>query len=236
MPERIQRRRTRGWRMPEGAVYVGRPSKWGNPLTMEAYRAVEADLCMPPEPDAEVRRELTQAFRSLVKYGPDSGHWSIDNCQQILGICAGLDAEPTSVANALRDELEAIDLNPWKARAQKAQHEARMARETIARVEAELDRLDGAEWSQGAVKRGAETAIKDIRAALNPPKPFEPPKFPGSRFTARGVDSGEEVTFRTYCGVINSTTIYVVEGHTDWWTAEGVMESWTDHRLIEAQP
>lgn len=30
-PRRIQRRRTKGWRMPEGAVYVGRGSKWGNP-------------------------------------------------------------------------------------------------------------------------------------------------------------------------------------------------------------
>jgi hypothetical protein len=29
--KRIQRRRTKGWRMPEGAVYVGRPTKWGNP-------------------------------------------------------------------------------------------------------------------------------------------------------------------------------------------------------------
>lgn len=29
-PRRIQRKRTRGWRMPEGAVYVGRPTKWGN--------------------------------------------------------------------------------------------------------------------------------------------------------------------------------------------------------------
>ena len=31
-PQRIQRRRTRGWRMPESAVYVGRGSKWGNPF------------------------------------------------------------------------------------------------------------------------------------------------------------------------------------------------------------
>lgn len=31
-PVRIQRRRVKGWRMPEGAVYVGRPSKWGNPF------------------------------------------------------------------------------------------------------------------------------------------------------------------------------------------------------------
>lgn len=30
-PVRIQRQRTKGWRMPEGAVYVGRPSRFGNP-------------------------------------------------------------------------------------------------------------------------------------------------------------------------------------------------------------
>ena len=32
MPERIQRKRTKGWRMPEGAVVVSRPTKWGNPF------------------------------------------------------------------------------------------------------------------------------------------------------------------------------------------------------------
>lgn len=32
MPQRIQRRRTPGWRMPEGAVYVGRPGRFGNPF------------------------------------------------------------------------------------------------------------------------------------------------------------------------------------------------------------
>ena len=29
-PERIQRKRTAGWQMPENTVYVGRPSRWGN--------------------------------------------------------------------------------------------------------------------------------------------------------------------------------------------------------------
>lgn len=28
---RVQRRRTRGWRMREGTVYVGRLSRWGSP-------------------------------------------------------------------------------------------------------------------------------------------------------------------------------------------------------------
>lgn len=34
MPIRIQRRRTKGWKMPENTVYVGRGSKWGNPYTI----------------------------------------------------------------------------------------------------------------------------------------------------------------------------------------------------------
>lgn len=34
MPQRIQRKRNKGWRMPEGAVYVGRPSRWGNPFSV----------------------------------------------------------------------------------------------------------------------------------------------------------------------------------------------------------
>lgn len=31
MPERIQRKRTKGWKMPPNTVYVGRGSRWGNP-------------------------------------------------------------------------------------------------------------------------------------------------------------------------------------------------------------
>jgi hypothetical protein len=31
LPSRIQRSRAKGWRMPEGAVYVGRPTVFGNP-------------------------------------------------------------------------------------------------------------------------------------------------------------------------------------------------------------
>lgn len=38
MPERIQRRRTKGWRMPESTVYVGRGTKWGNPYRVTIKR------------------------------------------------------------------------------------------------------------------------------------------------------------------------------------------------------
>lgn len=36
MPKRIQRSRSKGWKMPEGVVYVGRPGKWGNPYKVGA--------------------------------------------------------------------------------------------------------------------------------------------------------------------------------------------------------
>lgn len=39
-PQRIQRRRTKGWRMPEGAIYVGRPTIYGNP-----FRVVQSPCC-----------------------------------------------------------------------------------------------------------------------------------------------------------------------------------------------
>lgn len=34
--KRIQRQRTKGWRMPPNTVYVGRPTRWGNPWTVAA--------------------------------------------------------------------------------------------------------------------------------------------------------------------------------------------------------
>ena len=43
-PKRIQRKRSKGWKMPENTVYVGRPSKWANQFTVEKYgqeKAVE---------------------------------------------------------------------------------------------------------------------------------------------------------------------------------------------------
>jgi len=41
-PERIQRKRTKGWKLPPNTKYVGRPTKWGNLFTdenaVEKYR------------------------------------------------------------------------------------------------------------------------------------------------------------------------------------------------------
>ena len=37
MAERIQRKRTAGWKMPSNTIYVGRPSRWGNPFKVAEH-------------------------------------------------------------------------------------------------------------------------------------------------------------------------------------------------------
>lgn len=34
-PRRIQRKATKGWRLPPNTIYVGRGSKWGNPFPFD---------------------------------------------------------------------------------------------------------------------------------------------------------------------------------------------------------
>jgi len=41
-PERIQLRRTKGWRKPEGAIVVARPSIFGNPYDWRVYGRQDA--------------------------------------------------------------------------------------------------------------------------------------------------------------------------------------------------
>jgi hypothetical protein len=38
MPQRIQRKRVQGWKKPDGAIYVGRGSRWGNPIRITPER------------------------------------------------------------------------------------------------------------------------------------------------------------------------------------------------------
>lgn len=37
LPQRIQRKRSKGWTMPPNTVYVGRPTQWGNPFKVGGY-------------------------------------------------------------------------------------------------------------------------------------------------------------------------------------------------------
>jgi len=44
--ERIQRKRTKGWKMPANTIYVGRPTKWGNPFRVESEEEREIVIRM----------------------------------------------------------------------------------------------------------------------------------------------------------------------------------------------
>jgi Domain of unknown function (DUF4326) len=41
-PRRVQRKRVKGWRLPPNTVYVGRPTKWGNPYGASAWGQAKA--------------------------------------------------------------------------------------------------------------------------------------------------------------------------------------------------
>lgn len=63
-PVRIQRSRAKGWRMPKGAIYVGRPTKWGNPVRVDGLQAFMMFGCRG---DANGRQEAAvKAYRLLV--------------------------------------------------------------------------------------------------------------------------------------------------------------------------
>lgn len=64
MPKRIQRQRTKGWRMPEGAIYVGRPSPWGNPWPIDGDMQPWLALALGERGDLAGRRaSAVKAFR-----------------------------------------------------------------------------------------------------------------------------------------------------------------------------
>lgn len=64
-PQRIQRKRLRGWKMPANTVYVGRPTRYGNPFLVgrqgdasECVRAYRSWLRTMPVLTADAKREL----------------------------------------------------------------------------------------------------------------------------------------------------------------------------------
>lgn len=68
-PKRIQRKLAKDWRMPENAVYVGRPTKWGNPYKVEGSSVIETfstfevrTLCQSKE---EAFQTSVEAFRQI---------------------------------------------------------------------------------------------------------------------------------------------------------------------------
>jgi hypothetical protein len=88
MPERIQLRRTKGWRKPEGAVTVGRPSKWGNPFKV-----------------GEVKWMLRLHDQARVQFAPHTAAEAVEMFRVIVSTDAWQDM--------IREELRGKDLACW---------------------------------------------------------------------------------------------------------------------------
>ena len=75
-PGRIQLRRTAGWRKPEGATVVARPSKWGNPWVAKEYARWSdlfdgAQFVGQSTDPAWARRRAVELFRDYLLGRPE---------------------------------------------------------------------------------------------------------------------------------------------------------------------
>lgn len=78
MPKRIQRKRTKGWRMPENTVYVGRPSKYANPYKVgQRWLSVDTYIDMTQEMVVEWFEVFAQGMVS-------NGLWTLQEIRNDL--------------------------------------------------------------------------------------------------------------------------------------------------------
>lgn len=65
-PKRVQRRRTKGYRLPSTAVYIGRGSRWGNPFTVEEHGREQA-IALYREQMVEHKQRDPTGYRALLE-------------------------------------------------------------------------------------------------------------------------------------------------------------------------
>lgn len=79
MPKRIQRKRVRGWRMPLGAVYVGRPSRFANPFKIDGLAVPDAAAAVTAfRAYLTAQPALVASIKSDIK-GKDLACWCPEN-------------------------------------------------------------------------------------------------------------------------------------------------------------
>ena len=99
MPTRIQRKRTRGWRAPEGAKYVGRGTRYGNPWAVVQTRtgwAVNWTRPGKPQPEWEVSTSDQYAAQKMA-----------------VGLYGEYLAQQSDLVTRARRELAGHDLMCW---------------------------------------------------------------------------------------------------------------------------
>lgn len=110
-PARIQRRRTKGWRKPEGAIYVGRGTRWGNPCTQIRMPALDGSEW---EHEGRLGKTSGQWHGFRHPDGTTTSHLVQDATreQAVAMYRQWLDDMPSLVA-AARTELRGRDLMCW---------------------------------------------------------------------------------------------------------------------------
>jgi hypothetical protein len=69
MPARIQRKRTKGWKMPANAVSVTRPGRFGNPFRVSDGSCTHPD-CGPKSHPPTTAQKAVDAFRRWIEGHP----------------------------------------------------------------------------------------------------------------------------------------------------------------------
>lgn len=79
-PTRIQRRRTKGWKKPDGAVIVTRPGKWGNPYTVAGARRANHG-----GPDAYLNDMCAELFDNAMRRRLPVVAWHLAHIGELRG-------------------------------------------------------------------------------------------------------------------------------------------------------
>jgi hypothetical protein len=93
VPRRIQRKRTAGWKLPEGAICVTRPGKWGNPF--EKGVQIPADGPLFPYAAAAMPPGSTRGFKSIALLRQEDlvlahFHWFVEQPELMMTVEAEL--------------------------------------------------------------------------------------------------------------------------------------------------
>jgi hypothetical protein len=69
MNRRVQLRRSKGWRKPEGTVVVARPTRWGNPYVLHGEEFVHPDGRSWRVADGGARALAVELYREDLLHG-----------------------------------------------------------------------------------------------------------------------------------------------------------------------
>ena len=122
LPVRIQRKRTKGWKMPPNTVSVTRPGPWGNPFDFRRSEYCWAALSFGCRGDRLGRQEASvRAFRDWIAPPHGRQTLSFEEQPKLAGAAGELALGPAIKAGAapsresIREALRGKNLACWCA-------------------------------------------------------------------------------------------------------------------------